>query len=114
MSNIAQRLTGHGRHGIPTQVAPGSHPSMNSRPAIARLSEGARLEAQIMADRPALVAAALLDGATIGQIAAALGWELPELRLVVGRWAPKLARAGQLTESQAAALDAIVVEPTSQ
>jgi hypothetical protein len=34
-----------------------------------------------MANRPALVAAAMLGGATVGEIAAVLGWELPERAL---------------------------------
>jgi hypothetical protein len=83
---------------------------MNSHPAVARLAEGVRFQEQIVADRPALVAAALLDGVTIGQIAAVLGWELPELRMAVGRWAPQLKKAGQLTADRATALQAAVWE----
>jgi len=80
---------------------------MSSRPAITRLTEGVRLQEQIMADRPALVVAALLGGATVAQIAAVLGWELDELRMAVGRWAAQLARAGQLTKDQATTLRAV-------
>jgi len=86
----------------------------NLHPAVTRLSEGVKLQEQIMADRLALVAAALLGGATVGEVATVLGWELPELRMAVGRWAPQLRKAGQLTESQCAALQAVVVEPASQ
>jgi len=83
-------------------------------PTVARLGEGADLIARIMADRPALVATALLDGATLTQVAAALGWELDELRMAIGRWASKLRRAGQLTESECTALLATVFELASR
>jgi len=86
----------------------------DGRPAIAKLSEGARLQAQIMADRPALVIAALLGGVTAVEITAVLGWDLSELRLAVGRWAPQLRKAGQLTESQCTALQTIVFDSGSQ
>jgi hypothetical protein len=84
------------------------------RPAVAKLSEDANLLEQIMADRPALVVAALLDGATVAEIATVLGWDLPELRMAARRWAPQLQKAGQLTQDQCAALLAIVFEPASQ
>jgi hypothetical protein len=109
MRHVTRRLTGHGRHDIPAQAGPGSHPHT----AVVRLAEGVELQEQILADRPALVATALLGGATAVEITAVLGWELDELRLAIGRWAPQLARAGQLTEGQCTALQAVVVEPTS-
>jgi len=83
-------------------------------PAIARLAEDARLQEQIVTNRPALVVAALLGGATVSKIAAVLGWELTELRMAVGRWAPQLRKAGRLTEDQCSTLLAIVFEPAGQ
>jgi hypothetical protein len=80
-------------------------------PAVARLGEGADLLARIVADRPALVAAALLDGTTMTQVAAALGWEVAELRMAIGRWAGKLRKAGRLTEAEYTALLAVVSQP---
>jgi len=91
-----------------------THPSTGTwdvHPAMARLGEGADVLARIMADRPALVAAALLGGATVAQIAAVLGWDMAELRMAVGRWALRLRTAGQLTEGECVALLAIVFEP---
>jgi hypothetical protein len=113
MRHVAQRLTGHGRHGISTQAGPGSRPTMRT-PAVARLAEDAALLEQIMANRPALVAAALLGGTTAVEVTAVLGWELAELRMAVGRWAPRLRKAGQLTEGQCTALQAVMFEPASQ
>ena len=83
-------------------------------PAIVRLAEDARLQEQSVANRPALVVAALLGGATVSKIAAVLGWELAELRMAVGRWAPQLRKAGRLTEDQCSILLAIVFEPAGQ
>ena len=114
MKNVAQGPTDPGRQNISAQAGPGSHPFMHIPAAVAKLSDGARLIAQIMADRPALVAAALLDGATVAQIAAVLGWEFAELRMAVRRWAPQLRKAGQLTEDQCAALLAVAFEPANQ
>ena len=117
MRHVAERQTNHGRQGLPTQAGPGSRPPLctpSLHPAVARLREGVELQAQILADRPALVATALLGGSTIDEIAAVLGWELSELRMAVGRWASQLRKAGQLTESQCIALQAVVAGPASQ
>jgi len=114
MRHVDLRLTSQAHQVIPTQPGPGRRPSVNVHPAVAQLTEGVKLLKQIAADRPALVAAALLGGATVGQIMAVLGWSLADLRMAVGRWAPELRKAGQLTEDQCAALLAIVYEPTSQ
>jgi hypothetical protein len=116
MRHRAQRPGSHIRQWIPTQVGLGSRSMHTSdiRPAVVKLSEDANLLEQIIADRPALVVAALLDGATIEKIAAVLGWDLPELRMAARRWAPQLQKAGQLTPDQCATLLAIVFEPTSQ
>jgi len=67
-----------------------------------------------MANRPALVVAALLGGATVAEIATVLGWDLPELRMAARRWAPQLQKAGQLTQDQCATLLAILFEPANQ
>jgi len=87
---------------------------MNIHPAIARLSEGANLQKQIVADRPALVAAALLGGATVSEIVVVLGGELDELRMAVRRWVPQLQQAGQLTKDQGSVLLTIVFESAGQ
>jgi len=116
MRRIAQLFTNHDRQVTP-QAGPGSHSPMrtsDSCPAIARLAEDAALLAQIMTDRPALVAAALLGGTTVIEIATVLGWELTELQMAVRRWAPQLQKAGQLTESQCTALLDDVFELASQ
>jgi hypothetical protein len=113
MRHRAQRPDSHIRQRIPAQAGPGSRSmhTSNIRPAIIKLSKDANLLEQIIADRPALVVAALLDGATVTEIAAVLGWDLPELRMAARRWAPRLQKAGQLTQDQCAALLAIVFEP---
>jgi hypothetical protein len=110
---IAQQLIGRNRQDPHPHARLDSHPSTGIHPAIARLSEGAELLKQIMADRPALVAAALLDGTTTVEIAAILGWELTELRLAVGCWAPELHKTGQLTEDGYVALLGIVFGPAA-
>jgi hypothetical protein len=63
---------------------------------------------RIEADRPWLVAQALLTGATPEQVLGVLGWELDELRYAIGRWVPKLRKQGQLTDRQSAALLATI------
>jgi hypothetical protein len=80
-------------------------------PAVARLGEGAETLSRIVADRPALVAVALLDGVPPTEVAAVLGWDLTDLRLAVERWASRLWSARQLTDSQRAALLEIVLGP---
>jgi len=59
---------------------------------------------RVEANRPFVVAQALLTGATPGQVVEVLGWELDELRFAIGRWVPNLHKQGQLTEGQGAAL----------
>ena len=80
-------------------------------PALARLGEGADRLSRIVADRPILVATALLDGVLPTEVAAVLGWDLTDLRMAVERWAPRLWRARQLTEHQRAALLEIALSP---
>jgi len=74
--------------------------------ALAQLGVDAETLRRIEAQRPWLVAQALLTGATPQQVVAALGWELTELRFAIGRWAPTLRNQGQLTPEQTAALQA--------
>ena len=76
--------------------------------ALAQLGVDAETLRRIEAQRPWLVAQALLTGATPQQVVAVLGWELTELRFAIGRWAPSLRDQGQLTEVQAAAVQARV------
>lgn len=66
-------------------------------PAVTRLAEGTALLRRIVADRPTLVAEALLGGATPEQVAEAVGLELTELRAAVSRWATRQRQDGQLT-----------------
>ncbi|HET8643500.1 MAG TPA: hypothetical protein VFM37_16310 [Pseudonocardiaceae bacterium] len=66
-------------------------------PAVVRLAEGTAVLRRIVADRPGLVAEALLGGATPEQVAEALGLDLIELRAVVSRWATRARHDGQLT-----------------
>lgn len=80
-------------------------------PAVARLGDGAETLSRIVADRPVLVATALLEGVPPTEVAAVLGWELTDLRMAVERWAPRLRSVHQLTESQRAALLEIVLDP---
>jgi hypothetical protein len=77
-----------------------------SHPAVTSLAEGAALMERIAADRPRLIIDALLGGATPREITAALGWDVEDLRVAMNRWAPKLRRAGQLTEQ---AYDAVTI-----
>lgn len=66
-------------------------------PAVVRLAEGTAVLRQIVADRPTLVAKALLGGATPEQVAEAVGLDLIELRSAVSRWAVRQRQDGQLT-----------------
>ena len=52
---------------------------------------------RIVADRPTLVAEALLGGATPVQVAEAVGLDLTELRAAASRWATRQRQSGQLT-----------------
>jgi hypothetical protein len=60
------------------------------------------------ADRPWLVAQALLTGAIPEQVVAVLGWELSDLRFAIGRWEANLRKQGQLADWQGEALLAVV------
>lgn len=66
-------------------------------PAVVRLAEGTATWRRIVADRPTLVAKALLGGATPEQVAEAVGLELAELRAAVSRWATRQRQDSQLT-----------------
>lgn len=66
-------------------------------PAVVRLAEGTAVLRRIIADRPLLVAEALLGGATPEQVAEAVGLDLIELRAAVSRWATRQRQDGQLT-----------------
>jgi hypothetical protein len=59
-------------------------------PAVVKLQQGTEQLRQIAAERPPLVAHALLAGQRPQDVADALGWELTELRTAVGRWATAL------------------------
>jgi hypothetical protein len=76
--------------------------------AMTQLAMGVAAVRRFEADRPWLVAQALLTGATPQQVVDVLGWELDELRFAIGRWVPRLRKQGQLTEGQGAALLATV------
>ena len=69
-------------------------------PAVVRLAEGTTVLRRIVADRPTLVAKALLGGATPEQVAGAVGLELVELRTAVSRWAARQRQDGQLTPQE--------------
>jgi len=73
-----------------------------------RLAMGAAAVRQFEADRPGLVAQALLTGATPEQVVEVLGWELAELRFAIGRWEANLRKQGQLADWQGEALLAVV------
>jgi len=76
--------------------------------ALTQLDVDAAALRRVEARRPWLVVQALLNGATLRQVAAVLGWDLDELRFAVRRWVPNLRNQGQLTEEQGAALLATV------
>lgn len=67
-------------------------------PAVVRLAEGTAILRRVAADRPVLVAEALLGGATPEQVAEATGMDLIDLRAAVGRWATRLKQEGRLTD----------------
>jgi len=90
----------------PTQSGVDAPRPANS--ALAELGVDAETLRRIEGQRPWLVARALLTGATPQQVVAVLGWELDELRFAIGRWASTLRDQGQLTQEQAAALQARV------
>jgi hypothetical protein len=69
---------------------------------------GAAAVRRFEADRPWLVAQALLGGASPEQVLETLGWEFTELRFAIGRWATKLREQGRITDGQRANLLAIV------
>jgi hypothetical protein len=69
---------------------------------------GAAAVRRFEAERPWLVAQALLTGATPRQVVAVLGWELSDLRFTIRRWASQLRGQGRLTEEQDAVLLAMV------
>lgn|GEM_PF-6935835 len=69
-------------------------------PALAQLAADQELYRQVLARRPALVVAALLDGALPEQVAEASGLTLTELRASVARWATRCQREGHLSPAQ--------------
>lgn len=69
-----------------------------NHPAVIRLAEGTALAQRIAAERPPLVVDALLGGASPQEITAVLGWDVEDLRVAINKWAPRLHRAGKLTE----------------
>jgi hypothetical protein len=75
---------------------------------VGQLAAGAAALRRFEADRPWLVAQALLTGATPEQVVAVLGWELADLRFAIGRWEANLRKRGQLADWQGAALLAVV------
>ena len=96
---------------VPVPAGPVARTSERPQPtnrALTQLGVDAQTLRRIDAQRPWLVARALLTGATPQQVLAALGWELDELRFAIGRWAPTLRDQGQLTQEQAAAVQARV------
>jgi len=96
-------MTTPDHHLRPMSTAP---PTRFGHPAVTSLAEGAALMERIAADRPQLIIDALLGGATPREITAALGWEVEDLRVAMNISAPKLRRAGQLTEQ---AYDAVTI-----
>jgi hypothetical protein len=92
----------------PDQNGPRNSPPCPSNPALAKLRMSAAAVRRFEADRPSLVAQALLIGATPEQVIDVLGWDLADLRFAIGRWEAKLRRHGQLTDEQGADLLAIV------
>jgi|SRR5215216_2028895 len=74
-----------------------SYPDV-AHPAVVRLAEGTAVLRRVTADRPVLVAEALLDGVMPQQVAEATGLDLDELRAAVGRWATRLKQEGRLTD----------------
>ena len=80
-------------------------------PAVVRLAEGTTVLRRIVADRPTLVAEALLGGATPEQVAGAMELDLVELRAAVSRWATRQLRDGQLTHQAYTDLVNIVFGP---
>jgi len=76
------------------------------QPALAQLGMGVAAVRRFEADRPWLVAQALLTGATREQVVEVLGWELADLRFTVGRWVSKLWEQGRLNEDRARSLAA--------
>lgn len=69
---------------------------------------GAATVRRFEADRPWLVAQALLGGASPEQVLETLGWEFTELRFAIGRWVTRLLAQGRITDGQGAALLALV------
>jgi hypothetical protein len=82
-------------------------------PAVVQLTQGTVVMRQIVADRPYLVAEALLGGATPEQVAEAVGLDLTDLRAAVGRWATRLRQEGRLTDDTYTALLNVVFGPAS-
>ena len=80
-------------------------------PALTRLAEGKAVLRRIVADRPMLVAEALLGGATPEQVAQAVGLDLVELQTAVSRWAPRQLQSGQLTRQGYTDLLSVVFGP---
>lgn len=67
-------------------------------PAVTRLAEGTAAMRRVVADRPVLVAEALIAGVMPQQVAEAVGLGMDELRATVSRWATRLRQEGRLTQ----------------
>jgi hypothetical protein len=93
-------------------VTADQHDPIAAHPSVTRLAQGTEVLRRVIADRPVLVADALLDGVPPEQVASALGWELDEVQLAVGRWAARLRREGRLTDAAYANL--LGIAPGSQ
>jgi hypothetical protein len=99
---------------LPEPVANVRRPEV-VHPAVVRLAEGTAVLRRIVADRPRLVADALLGGASPEQVAAAVGLDdLIEFRTAVGRWASRQLNDGVLTGEQYTALLNIVFGPADR
>jgi hypothetical protein len=68
-------------------------------PAVLKLQQGTEALHKIAAERPVLVAQALLAGQRPQDVADALGWDVIELRTEVGRWATLLLAEGRLSDA---------------
>jgi len=71
---------------------------------LAQLGRNAALVRRVEAERPWLVAQALLTGATPEQVVETLGWELSDLQFAFRRWVIKLREQNRISDGQNEAL----------